>query len=230
MLESEEIQNRIKNGEIVAPFETVRLCKNGAQINVSLSVSPVKDRDGYIIGVSKSARDIRQLKHARQEREALLRSERMAREAAESANRAKDEFLAMLGHEMRNPLHAISLASQLLQNPNSLEKARGIITRQGEHISRLVDDSLMQRASPAEELCSVVDRWSWLNWFQECIGTLRETGQIDRYTLEADLENIWIDGDSARLTQIVMNLLGNAVSTHHWAVTSECASQVGRWG
>ena len=211
MLESEEVRDRIKNGEIVAPFETVRLCKNGAHINVSLSVSPVKDRNGYIIGISKSARDITQLKQARQEREALLRSERTAREAAESANRAKDEFLAMLGHEMRNPLHAISLASQLLQNPNSLEKARGIITRQGEHISRLVDDLLDAARVTSGRIVLSRRPVELAELVSECIGTLRETGQIDRYTLEADLESIWVDGDSARLTQIVMNVLSNAV-------------------
>src|SRR5207245_1959842 len=100
----------------------------------------------------KIARDITQLKHTRQERESLLRSERAAREAAESArqaaeaaNRAKDEFLAMLGHELRNPLHAISLASRLLQSPNNLEKAGEIIARQGEHMTRLVDDLLSAR-------------------------------------------------------------------------------------
>jgi signal transduction histidine kinase/ActR/RegA family two-component response regulator len=177
----------------------------------------VKDEDGRIIGASKIARDITQLKQARQEREAHLRSAQAAREvaerareAAESANRAKDEFLAMLGHELRNPLNAISLAAQLLQNPDNMEKARGIITRQGEHVSRLVDDLLDAARVTSGRVVLTRRSVNLGELISECIGSLRETGQMDRHTLETDLETIWVDGDSDRLSQIVINLLGNA--------------------
>ena len=216
--ESMEVLAQINNGETIASFETVRLRKGGALIDVSLTVSPIKDEEGRIIGASKSARDIAQLKQVREEREALLRSERAARETAEiarqeaeSANRAKDEFLAMLGHELRNPLHAISLASRLLQSPNNLEKARGIITRQGEHVSRLVDDLLdVARVTSAR---IVLDRHplDLAELVSGSAATLRETGQLGRHTVETNLETVWVDGDSARLSQIVMNLLGNAL-------------------
>jgi PAS domain S-box-containing protein len=215
--ESAEVLARINNGETIAPFETVRLRKDGARTDVSVSVSPVKDEDGRIIGASKIARDITQLKQARQEREAHLRSAQAAREvaerareAAESANRAKDEFLAMLGHELRNPLNAISLAAQLLQNPDNMEKARGIITRQGEHVSRLVDDLLDAARVTSGRVVLTRRSVNLGELISECIGSLRETGQMDRHTLETDLETIWVDGDSDRLSQIVINLLGNA--------------------
>jgi PAS domain S-box-containing protein len=203
MSESAEVLARINNGETIAPFETVRLRKDGARTDVSVSVSPVKDEDGRIIGASKIARDITQLKQARQEREALLRSAQAAREAAESANRAKDEFLAMLGHELRNPLNAISLAAQLLQNPDNIEKARGIITRQGEHVSRLVDDLLDAARVTSGRVVLTRRSVNLAELVSECIGSLRETGQMERHTLETDLETVWVDGDSDRLSQIV---------------------------
>jgi PAS domain S-box-containing protein len=211
MPESAEVLARINLGETVAPFETVRVRKNGTRLDVSLTVSPVKDGDGRIIGASKNARDISQLRQVRQEREALLSSERVAREAAEKANRAKDEFLAMLGHELRNPLHTISVAARLLDNLNSLEKARGIITRQSDHISRLVDDLLDTARVTSGRIVLNRRPLELGELVAECISTLRVTSQIDRHVVETDLETVWVDGDPARLSQIVMNLLSNAV-------------------
>jgi PAS domain S-box-containing protein len=216
--ESAEVLECINNGETIAPFETVRLRKDGTRTDVSLSVSPVRDGDGRIIGASMIARDITQLRQARLEREALLRSERAAREAAENArqaaeaaNRAKDEFLAMLGHELRNPLHAISLAAQLLQTPNNLEKARDVIARQGEHMKRLVDDLLDTARVTSGRIVLTRRPLDLAELVSECIGNLREMGQMDQHSVETDLETAWVNGDWQRLSQIVVNLLSNAV-------------------
>jgi PAS domain S-box-containing protein len=212
-----QLLERINAGEPIAPFETVRLRKDGTPIDISLTVSPIKDEEGRIVGASKIARDIAQLKQSREEREALLRSERAAREtaesarqAAESANRTKDEFLAMLGHELRNPLNAIALASRLLQIPDNLEKARSIIARQGEHISRLVDDLLDAARVTSGRIVLARQPIELAELVAECIGTLQETGQLRLHALKTNLETVWVDGDSARLSQITMNLLGNA--------------------
>jgi PAS domain S-box-containing protein len=215
--ESAELLERINAGETIAPFETVRRRKDGTPIDISLSISPIKDQEGRIVGASKNARDIAELKRSRDEREALLRSERAAREtaesarqAAESANRAKDEFLAMLGHELRNPLNAIALASRLLQTPHNLEKARGIIARQGDHISRLVDDLLDAARVTSGRIVLTRQPLELGALVGECVGTLQETGQLRQHTVKTNLESVWVDGDSARLSQITMNLLGNA--------------------
>jgi PAS domain S-box-containing protein len=210
-IESAEVLARINHGELVAPFETVRLRKDGVQVDVSLTVSPVKDGDGHIIGASENARDITRLMQARQERENLLRSESLAREAAESANRAKDEFLAMLGHELRNPLHAISMAAHLLQNPNSLEKASGIITRQGAHVSRLVDDLLDASRVTGGRIVLTRRPLNLATLVSECVGSMRATGQFDHHAVEIDLGAVWVDGDTDRLAQVVTNLLDNAI-------------------
>ncbi len=224
MSESTTLLAQIKNGETIAPFETVRVHKDGTRIDVSLSVSPVKDDEGRITGASKIARDITQLKVARQEREALLRSERAARQAAESArqaadsarqlaeaaNRAKDEFLAMLGHELRNPLQAISLASQLLSNPNSLDKARDIIARQGDHMTRLVEDLLDAARVTSGRIPLNRQPLNLAPLVSECLGSLRETGQLEHHKIGTDLTDVWVNGDSERLSQVVVNLLVNA--------------------
>jgi signal transduction histidine kinase len=99
---------------------------------VSLTVSPIKDSAGAIVGASSIARDITQRK--RYERE------------LQEADRRKDEFLGMLAHELRNPLAIISNASQVLDcdatlNPRA-EKLRSMITRQTQVLARIVDDLL----------------------------------------------------------------------------------------
>ena len=83
--EEEGILERLKRGERIEHYETVRLRKDGVPLNVSLTVSPVKDRAGNVIGASKIARDITERKRLENEREQLLESERAARAEAERA-------------------------------------------------------------------------------------------------------------------------------------------------
>src|SRR6185503_8292851 len=87
-----------------------------------------------------------ELSRSEREREGLLASAQLAREAAEAANRAKDQFLAMLGHELRNPLAAVSNAIALLDHADPHSEmatgAREIIARQAAHLARLTDDLL----------------------------------------------------------------------------------------
>src|SRR5258706_1783707 len=98
--EEDEVLRRIRAGEAVDHFETVRRRKDGSPVSISLTVSPMRAADGTIVGASKIARDITDRKNAEE------RLARATRDAA-AANRAKDEFLATLSHEMRKPLNAV---------------------------------------------------------------------------------------------------------------------------
>lgn len=137
------------------------------------------------------------------------------RQAAERKSHAKDEFLAMLGHELRNPLSAISSAAALIDMPGAgpemASRARQIIGRQSQHLSRIVDDLLdLSRAMSGKILLArrPVDMASLVG---ACLDTFRATGRTTGYRINVDLAPNWVDGDPTRLEQIATNLIDNAL-------------------
>src|SRR5262245_24956441 len=106
--EEHEIRRRIRGRERIEHFETVRRCKDGILMETSLAVSPIVGADGSVVGASKIARDIT-------ERKRIERSLRESEEALKQADRRKDEFLATLAHELRNPLAPIRNSLHILR-------------------------------------------------------------------------------------------------------------------
>jgi signal transduction histidine kinase/CheY-like chemotaxis protein len=149
------------------------------------------------------------------ERRSLLERERAARALADAASRAKDEFLAIVSHELRNPLAAISTAAAALDTgalaPRHSARMVESIRRQAKTLARLIDDlldigratgyKLVLRKEPLELACVV----------QGAVDALVAARALDPQRIELALEPVWIDGDPARFAQIVENLVDNAL-------------------
>jgi signal transduction histidine kinase/CheY-like chemotaxis protein len=150
------------------------------------------------------------------EREQLLASERTARAEAERHNKMKDEFLAMLAHELRNPLAPITSAAQLLRLPEVNEglrlKASNIISRQVRHMTELVDD-LLDVSRVTRGLVKLETEILDLNKVAiAAVEQARPHIEERRHTLTVDLpvEPLAVEGDRTRLIQVLVNLLNNS--------------------
>jgi PAS domain S-box-containing protein len=213
--EEDAVLARIRRGEAVQHFETVRVRKDGTRVDVSLTISPIRNQSGVIVGASKIARDISERRHLEEERRAFLAREHAGRAEAEAANRAKDEFLALLGHELRNPLGAIVSAVQVLglvgAQEDRADRARQIITRQVQHLTRLVADLLDVGRVTAGKI--VLDRrpLDLADAVERCLAALTASGKTERHALLVETEPVWVDADEVRLEQIIANLVDNAV-------------------
>jgi len=154
------------------------------------------------------------LAHSEAERATLLQREQQARRLAEEQVRIRDDFLAMLSHELRNPLSGILGAAQLLRienvSPTQKRHAQDILLRQGKHLTRIVDDLLdLARLARGKvkldmrpvELSSVVE---------SVVDALRVAGRIE-HRLTCRLTPAWIRADRTRIEQVVANLVTNAL-------------------
>ncbi|MDX2096228.1 MAG: PAS domain S-box protein, partial [Leptolyngbyaceae cyanobacterium bins.59] len=217
--EDASIIERLQRGDRMEPYETVRQHKKGQLIDVSLSVSPIKDADGQIIGISKIARDITRRKQA--EAQLQLSNERISLANAElaRASRLKDEFLAGMSHELRTPLNAIlGLSEALLEETFgeiSEEQREYLVTieQSGKHLLELINDildlskvesgkmELEMRPVDVRELCH-----SSLNFIKQHAHQkgIKVSCRVDEELTDAEL-------DERRIRQILVNLLSNAI-------------------
>ena len=140
---------------------------------------------------------------------------RAARAEAEAASRAKDEFIAMLSHELRNPLGAISTAIALLNRIEPVSglasRARAAITRQTDHLNRLIEDLLEVTRSLLGKITLVRGPIDLSEMAQRCLIALESVAKLEGRALTIEAEPVWVDADPTRLEQIIMNLLSNAV-------------------
>jgi len=196
------ILSKLRRGEPVEHYETVRVTKEGRSIDVSVTISPVRDETGEIVGASKVARDITLQKQVQRE--------------LYEANERKNEFLAILAHELRNPLGPIRHAAKILRartpTPEELNWATNIIDRQTEHMTRLVEDLLdVSRITRGtiELRRERVDVAAILKGAVESSSALMER---HRHQLQVitPAQPLYVEGDTTRLMQVVTNLLDNA--------------------
>ena len=179
----------------------------GSRVTVRVNIGPLRDPDGHIVGAINAFQDITSVKQ--------LEREQRARADAEAINQAKDEFLAMLGHELRNPLDVIGNAVRVLNTAGSQEdaarRAREAIGHQAGRLGRLVDDLLdIARVATGKVslVCTPVDLAETVS---RCVQGIEASDHSRQHKVTVRAEPIWIDADPIRVEQIVTNLLSNAV-------------------
>jgi PAS domain S-box-containing protein len=215
--EMTEILERIKRGERIEHFETIRLTRNGERVDISLSVSPVRDSLGRIIGASKIARNITERKRGEEERDRLLEQEQQARAAAEEANRLKDEFLATISHELRTPLTAIVGWTHMLRRNQLDEKAAAnalnTIERNARSQTQLIEDLLDVSRIITGKLRLDVRPFEPTSVIEAAIESLRPAAEAKAVRVQKVMDTGagMISGDPNRLQQVVWNLLSNAI-------------------
>ncbi len=201
----QELETALRDGRF--EDEGWRVRKDGGRFWASVVITPVRDDKGRLLGFGKVTRDVTERKRSEDERTQRL--------AAEAAGRSKDTYLAMLGHELRNPLAPIVAALQVLKLRDDWRSQRelGIIARQVDQIVRLVDDILdVSRITGGKielkrahiDLRDVIARA-----IEAASPLLEDKGQLLRVT--APRHPVVIDADATRLTQVCTNLIANAV-------------------
>ncbi len=208
--EEESILSRQRRGIRIEHFETIRLHKDGTRIEVSLSVSPIRNSSGEIVGISKIARDITEKKRAERELERALK-------VAETANRAKDDFLAALSHELRTPLMPVLFTISMWQQDHGLSvKLRGglaVIRRNIEIQSRMINDLLdlsRIRSNRLELAFEIADLHEVVGRALEVCRSHQKYPEVN-LTLKLGAESHYVRGDADRLQQVFWNLIQNAM-------------------
>ena len=226
------VLEKIRRGEYVDHFETTRQRKDRTLVDVSLTISPLKDPEGRIIGASKIARDVTErkqaelaLKQARDELENRV-TERttdlvMAIEDADRANRAKSEFLSRMSHELRTPLNAILGFGQILnkQELTPLQKESvQYILKGGRHLLDLINEVLDIARVEAGRMELSVEPIALEDIVPEACALVRPLATERQVRLEVDLSTLsamHVLADRQRLKQVLINLLSNGIKYNH---------------
>jgi PAS domain S-box-containing protein len=228
--EEPKILGRIIRGERIDHYDTVRLRKDGTRIQVSVTISPIRDASGTIVGASKVARDIsqqrevelelqRRAQQIQEQNEQLeLQNEELisTNEELQAADRQKNEFLTMLAHELRNPLgpivNAVTLMAKHATQDEALRRNHDLIARQVRHMARLVDDLLDVSRVTRGLIVLRKEDLDLRSAVSSAVATMEDYVNERQHHLTVDLPPfpVVVHGDTTRLQQIVTNLLSNA--------------------
>jgi PAS domain S-box-containing protein len=216
---AEELQiiERVTKGQVVEPYETIRMRKGGTLLDVSLTVSPIKDASGTIIGASKIARDITQRKRAEAELAATAAENARLYREVRDANSAKDRFMAVLSHELRTPLNPVLMTVADLERDETIapaiRKELTMVRRNVELEARLIDDLLDSTCIASGKLQlhrTIVDATELI---RRAIAIVEGDARAKGVRLEVStcVEPCPVDADPARLQQVLWNVVKNAV-------------------
>ena len=226
--EEPAIVERLKNGERVESFETLRRRKDGHDIHASVTISPIHDSRGNVIGASKVARDITDRKHAE---EALAR----AREATETANRELEAFSYSVAHDLRAPLRGIDGFSQVLLEDYAEKldaegrRYLGRVRESAQHMAQLIESLLsLARVNQGDVRREPVD----LSELARATAQRLRSAQPERDGEFLIAKGLAGTGDSRLLGVVLENLLDNAWkfsrSTPKARIEFGCSRESGR--
>jgi PAS domain S-box-containing protein/excisionase family DNA binding protein len=185
------IMERLQRGERIDHYETERVAKNGRRLSVSVTISPIRDGTGQIVGASAIARDI---------------SERRALE------RMQSDFLAMVSHELRSPLATVKGLAQLMQRRGAYsERSLDGIVAQVNHLDRLVGDLLDVARLEAGRLELSREPVDLVKLVAENVHQAQARTEDHVLRVEAPAPQLTGSYDRVRLNQVLQNLLGNAI-------------------
>ena len=224
---SQEIANllaRVCRGERVAPHETMRRRANGTRVDVSTTVSPIRDERGDVVGVSAFERDITERKGGEEALQQMawdLKAKnddlRQAISQAEQADHAKSEFLANMSHEIRTPLTAIlgyaDVVAENVTNPEDIG-AVATIRRNGEHLLNIINDILDLSKIESGKYALERIECSPYEIIKDVIDLMQVRADAKGLKLKSQYEGLipeTIRTDPLRLRQILINLVGNSI-------------------
>ena len=211
------ILQSVKEGSCLHDHETTLLAKNGSVRDVSLTISPIRDGMGRVVGASTMARDVTERKRAEAERTKLLEREQKARQQAEEASRMKDAFLATVSHELRTPLNPILGWAYNLRmgavEPDLLQEGLESIERNARIQSQLVEDLLDVSRIVSGKLNMNVQPVHLQRVIEAAVESVHLAAQAKRIELVLHFESEvpLVVGDPGRLQQVFWNLLSNAL-------------------
>lgn len=212
------IMSRLRRGQRIDHFETERITQDGRRLDISVTISPIRDGSGTIVGASSIARDITARKQAERERTELLERERAARSEAEAALRARDQFLSIASHELRTPVTTVKAAAQLLLRaqaqgrlqPEQLGRLLERIDQTGSHLGELIDDLLDVSCLQSGQMPLRLERLDLAKYVRATVEHLAEQiGDRHRVVLE-EATPAQVEADAGRIEQVLTNLLDNA--------------------
>ena len=222
--EEELILRELRAGRSVDHFETVRLAKNGQRVDVSLTISPIRDASGQVIGASKIAHDITERKRFELRLKTLLEETNIAKRTAEEAqgraelaSRAKSEFLANMSHEIRTPLNSIIGTCELLANTR-LNQEQGkfvdVVMTSGDMLLSVITN-ILDFSKIESGAIDVVQVPLTVKALVETVAqVIAEAAKANNNELSVDCPDDLpanLLGDPNYLKQILLNLAGNAV-------------------
>jgi signal transduction histidine kinase/CheY-like chemotaxis protein len=168
--------------------------------------------DGGLREIDAVGLALKQADSAVRERQSLIQREK---NAVEAADRAKDEFIAMLSHELRNPLAALTSAAAILRrnelNSDASRDAREVIERQIAHMSRMIEDLLDLSRVAAGKINLKLERVDLAEFVSGVVTAWQNAGRLGSHAVSIEIRPAWVVADRTRLEQIVINLLDNAV-------------------